>query len=351
MSTKRGTNSTQFDIRPSVIKVDPADAYLHWTKEVLRLESLNPKVVMEFSVKNDGVLCGIEEAVSLLTNVLPKIDQDSAANVDSISEDVQVWALSEGDEIVAGEPVLRVIARYSSFGLYETSLCGMISSATGWATAAYECVVAARENTVISYAARYVHPNTAHIIDYASVVGGCSSASTLIGSKQIARNPIGNMPHALPLIFGDTVLAVQAFDKHIPIDVQRIALVDTFKDEPEEGLNVAQALRERLRGVRLDTPAERGGVTPTLVREVRQRLDEMNFLHVEIYISGGLTPDKIKNFEETNSPVNGYFVGDYISSAKPNNVTANIREIDNNPVAKRGRIPGRIENPRLDRVI
>ncbi len=47
MSTKRGTNSTQFDIRPSVIKGDPADAYLHWTKEVLRLESLNPKVLME----------------------------------------------------------------------------------------------------------------------------------------------------------------------------------------------------------------------------------------------------------------------------------------------------------------
>ena len=77
----------------------------------------------------------------------------------------------------------------------------------------------------------------------------------------------------------------------------------------------------------------------------------MNFLHVEIYISGGLTPDKIKNFEEANSPVNGYFVGDYISSAKPNNVTANIREIDNKPIAKRGRLPGRIENPRLDRII
>ena len=115
MSTKRGTNSTQFDIRPSVIKGDPADAYLHCTKEVLRLESLNPKVLMEFSVANDGVLCGIEEAVTLLTNVLPKIDQDSAANVVSIDEDVQVWALSEGDEVVAGEPGLRVIARYSSF--------------------------------------------------------------------------------------------------------------------------------------------------------------------------------------------------------------------------------------------
>ena len=39
----------------------------------------------------------------------------------------------------------------------------------------------------------------------------------------------------------------------------RVALVDTFKDEAEESLNVARALGEKLRGVRLDTPAERGG--------------------------------------------------------------------------------------------
>ena len=49
--------------------------------------------------------------------------------------------------------------------------------------------------------------------------------------------------------------------------------------------------------------------------------------------------------------MNGYFVGDYIASSSPNNVRADIKEIENKPIAKRGRIPGRRDNPRLDRII
>ena len=73
--------SPQFEIRPSVIRGDPADEYLHWTKEILRLESKNPKVLMEFYASRGGVVCGIEEVKSLLASVLPKIDDSAIANV------------------------------------------------------------------------------------------------------------------------------------------------------------------------------------------------------------------------------------------------------------------------------
>ena len=343
--------TSNFEIRPSIIRGDPADAYLHWTKEVLRMESKNPKVLMDFQSENDGILCGIEEVKSLLVSVLPKVDSNAVSNVDRLEENVQVWSLREGDKISAGETTLRIIARYAAFGLYETSICGMLSSATGWATAARNCVDAAGETTVVSYGARHIHPNVAHILDYASVIGGCSSASTILGSRQAGRNPLGNMPHTLPLIFGDTVSAAQAFDGHLGMEVQRIVIVDTFKDEAEEAVNVAQALRERLRGIRLDTPRERGGVTPMMVNEVRNRLDRSNFSHVEIYGCGGLNPERIQKFEESQAPINGYLVGSYISSAPPNNFTGDIREIEDNAISKRGRLPGRTENPRLDRII
>ena len=130
-----------------------------------------------------------------------------------------------------------------------------------------------------------------------------------------------------------------------------MALVDTFKDEAEEALNVARALGEKLRGVRLDTPPERGGVTPDLVKEVRARLDLVGFRHVEIIVSGGFTPERIAQFIETGAPVSGFWVGSYISSAQPNDFTADIHEIDGKPVAKRGRTPGVTVNPRLDRVM
>ena len=105
-------------------------------------------------------------------------------------------------------------------------------------------------------------------MEYAAIVGGCAGCATLAGAELAGIAPSGTIPHALCLVMGDTVKATLAFDRYFPADVRRIALVDTFKDEAEESLRVAQALGDRLWGVRLDTPRERGRVTPDLVREV-----------------------------------------------------------------------------------
>ncbi|MDP7414182.1 MAG: nicotinate phosphoribosyltransferase [SAR202 cluster bacterium] len=330
--------NTPFDIRPSILVGDTADVYLQRTLTILRNESINPTVTMEFFPQRSGVYCGIREVRSLLTKVLPESGSE-------------VWSLQEGETIQAGEVVLRIKAPYSSFGLYETTICGVLASSTGWATAASECVEAAEGIPVVASAARHVHPNVAANIDYASVVGGCVSCSTVMGARLAGITPSGNMPHALPLIMGDAVKAIQSFDRHMPQEVPRIALVDTFNDEAQESLEVAQALRERLRGVRLDTPPERGGVTSDLAKEVRARLDLAGFRHVEIFVSGGFTRERIREFVEAGAPVNGFAVGSYISSTPPNDFTADIHEIDGRPIAKRGRTPGVTQSPRLDRVM
>jgi nicotinate phosphoribosyltransferase len=330
--------NTPFDIRPSILVGDTADVYLQRTLTILRNESINPTVTMEFFPQRSGVYCGIREVRSLLTKVLPESGSE-------------VWSLQEGETIQADEVVLRIKAPYSSFGLYETTICGVLASSTGWATAASECVEAAEGIPVVASAARHVHPNVAANIDYASVVGGCVSCSTVMGARLAGITPSGNMPHALPLIMGDAVKAIQSFDRHMPQEVPRIALVDTFNDEAQESLEVAQALRERLRGVRLDTPPERGGVTSDLAKEVRARLDLAGFRHVEIFVSGGFTRERIREFVEAGAPVNGFAVGSYISSTPPNDFTADIHEIDGRPIAKRGRTPGVTQSPRLDRVM
>src|SRR5437879_12493321 len=109
------------------------------------------------------------------------------------------------------------------------------------------------------------------------------------------------MPHAMILLFGDTVKAALAFDKHMGDDVLRIVLVDTFKDEAEESLRVAEALGKRLRGVRLDTPGERGGVTVDLVKDVRARLDLAGHSHVAIFVSRGLDAARMRECEAAKS--------------------------------------------------
>ena len=284
------------------------------------------------------MFAGIGEVIPLLSRVLPETGRE-------------VWSLPEGSAVEAGEICLRIRGPYASFGLYETAVAGSLASGSGWATAARACVDAAQGIPVVSFGARHVHPSVSGIMDYSAVVGGCVSCSSLQGGRLAGLTPWGGMPHAYVLLVGDTVRATMSFDRHMPPEVPRVALVDTFKDEAEESIAVARALRERLRGVLLDTPAERGGVTPDLVYEVRARLDQAGFNHVDIYVSGGLTPERITEFVETDTPVNVFVVGQYIAGASPIEITGDIKEINGSPAAKRGRIPGVTDNQRLVRVL
>jgi len=203
---------------------------------------------------------------------------------------------------------------------------------------------------VISFGARHVHPDVTDVLDYAAIVGGCVGASTPAGARLAGLAPTGTMPHSLVLIFGDTVRAAEAFDRDLEADIPRLVLVDTFKDEAEEALRVDEALGDRLYGIRLDTPAERGRVTPDLVHEIRARLDLAGHDHVKIVVSGGLDPERIAFFKAAEAPVDSFAVGSYISGASPIDFTGDIKEIDGHPIAKRGRIPGRTESPRLKRI-
>jgi nicotinate phosphoribosyltransferase len=159
------------------------------------------------------------------------------------------------------------------------------------------------------------------------------------------------MPHALILIMGDTARTTLAFDRHMPPDVPRIALVDTFRDEAEESLIAAEAMEGRLAGVRLDTPSELGGVTAEMVKEVRARLDQAGFRDVKILVSGGMDPERIRSFIESRAPVDGFGVGSHISGAKPIDFTADLHEVEGRPIAKRGRVPGITPSPRLQRIL
>ena len=330
---------TTFRRRPSseILSGESADVYFARAEEIMRREGLDPLVTMEVFGRADAVLCGIDEAKTLIAHVLEHADPG----------EVSVEALDDGDTIVPKEIVLRIRARYRQFGLYETAVLGMMAQATGWASAARECVEAAAPQPVISFGARHVHPDISDTLDYAAIVGGCVGASTPAGARLAGLAPTGTMPHSLVLIFGDTVKAAEAFDRDLGPDVPRIVLVDTFRDEAEEALRVAEALGDRLYGIRLDTPSERGRVTADLVTEVRARLDQAGYSAVRIIVSGGLDPERIRYFKENGAQVDSYAVGSYISGAAPVDFTGDIKEIDGRPIAKRGRIPGLTPSPRL----
>src|SRR5207245_1724073 len=105
-------------------------------------------------------------------------------------------------------------------------------------------------------------------------------------------------------------------------DVQLIALVDYDNDSVKTSLDVARALDGRLWGVRLDTaenmvdksvmsqmgPFRPTGVSPQLVWNVRNALDDEGFGDVKIVVSGGFDAERIHEFEENGVPVDAYGV-------------------------------------------
>jgi len=328
-------DDTLFAPTESVLRGDTADVYFHRTKEILAAAAVNPVVTMEVFAGREGTLCGMREVRALLERVC--------------SPDAVIESLADGDCIARKEVALRIRDRYQSFCLYETAYLGYLSSGTGWATAAQAAVTAAAGVPVIAFGARHIHPNAVGAMEYAAIVGGCQACASLVGAHMAGLPPSGTMPHALVLVLGDTVRAAQLFHETIDPAVNRVVLVDTFHDEVEEALRVGEALGDDLWGVRLDTPSERGGVTPELVREMRARLDGAGLGHVKIVISGGLSVERIARFRAESAPVDAFGVGSAISAAPAIDFTADIKEIAGRPIAKRGRIPGITPTTRLTR--
>lgn len=306
-----------------------SDVYFFRTMEILRnIDLVNVEVTAEIFPQSPGILSGVEETLRLLKG-----------------RKVSVWSLDEGEHFDKKEVIMRIEGAYGEFGIYETAILGILASSSAWATAAKECKDAAGGLPVICFGSRHVHPAVAPVMERASLTGGVDGVSCVLAAKIAGMDPSGTMPHALIIILGDTVIAGKKYHEIMLPDVSRVVLVDTFKDEAEESLRVAEALGKNLMGVRLDTPSERGRVTPELVQEVRGRLDIEGYNHVKIFVSGGLNPERIRLLKEAGADAFG--VGSYISDAAPIDMTLDLKEVKGRPITKRGRIPGKTNNPRL----
>ena len=306
------------------------DIYFINTRDVLRSANLlDTPVTAEIFTRTTGIFAGLSEVLELLKDAPVKIE-----------------ALPEGEYFSPKEVVMRIRGAYGAFGYHETNLLGILSSSCAWATAARECVEAAEGKAVLSFGARHLHPAIAPVMEAIAVkFGGCAGASCVLGAKLIGREPLGTIPHAAVLIMGDTVKLAKTYDEVLPPEIGRTFLVDTFKDECEEALRLCEALGDKLGAVRLDTPGERGGVTAELVKEMRYRLDSAGFNKVKIVVSGGLNPARIRELAHAGADVFG--VGSYIAHAVPMDMTMDLKEVNGKPVAKRGRLPGILENKRL----
>ncbi len=347
---KRLTNKTfKFDSR--IKDYWYTAAYFIKTTKIIEQHCPEKIVTMQFfQRKNNVVLCGIDEVIALI--------QTFATNPKSL----KVEALNDGDIIQAGEPVLKITGHYQDFGFLESLIDGVLSRRSAVATNVYHTVMCAKPTPVFFMGDRQDAYTNQQGDGYSAYVGGIAAQCTYAHGEWWGKEGGGTMPHALIQIMGgDTTKACIAYADTYPNE-KITALVDFHNDCIKDSLLCAEALKDRLGAVRVDTSdsitdhyfddkkelydgKKINGCNPYLIIALRKALDDAGYKHVKIVVSSGFDIDKINWFKQENAPVDSYGVG---SSLLKINVgyTGDLVILDGKKLAKEGREDK--PNPRLE---
>ena len=327
-----------------------SDKYFTRTREILLADGSRPRVTMQVFGKAPAFLGGIDEAIAILK--LCAIEWS----------ELEVQALYDGDPIAPWETVLLIEGPYDAIAHLETLYLGVLSRRTRVGTNTRRVVEAARPKEVMFFPARHDHWLVQTGDGYAAHIAGAIGVSTDAQASWWGSEGVGTVPHALIAAYGgDSVLATRKFADHIDPGVRLVTLVDFENDCVRTALEVADALGDRLYGVRIDTSEmlvdrsvlpqmgrfRPSGVCPQLVWNVRQALDAHGFEKVRIIVSGGFTAEKIQDFERQQVPVDAYGVGSSLFQGRFD-FTADVVRRDGKPCAKVGREYQ--PNPRLELV-
>ncbi|MFQ5877765.1 MAG: nicotinate phosphoribosyltransferase [Acidobacteriota bacterium] len=411
---RRGRYSDAYFLNAAAVLRALSGARAAFTGEPLALHGRLPRsaryapgdavVEMQFFARRSPhlVAAGVAIAVDLLRDLSRR----------RRSAPLQVRAVPEGSLTRPLEPVLVVRGRYRDFAHLETPILGVLTRSSRIATNVYEALIAARGKPVLFFPARFDLPQTQEVDGYAYRVALAAYArragrrrptpqvSTQAQAASWGGSGAGTTSHAYVLCFlGDTAEAMAAFCRHLPPRVPRAALVDTTNDCVGESLRTARRLfsehlrhlragrraraqRFLLHAVRADTsqdlrdrsvppspdPRMARGVTPVLVRRIREALDrapreldlperwrrlaERYFRSIRIVATGGFDAERIAFFERHRAPVDVYGVGSAFLRGPVTDFTADVVRVRIGrrfrTVAKAGR--GARRGPLLRRV-
>jgi nicotinate phosphoribosyltransferase len=302
------------------------------------LEGREVPVTMQVFQRGHGVLYGMDEAVSIL--------RGSSKNGNG--KYLSIHALPDGSVIEPWETVMTIEGNLADFAHLESVYLGVLARGTRVATNMRRVVDAAAGKPILFMGDRFDRYENQYSDGEAALIGGASAICTeAMGYRNFAE-PAGTVPHALIAAFGgDIVEALRAYRATFP-DQPLTALVDFNNDCVGDSLRCLKEFGKDLHAVRLDTSGNMvdvslqpfvddvdfslKGVNEHLVKKVRGELDLAGGRHVNIVVSGGFTPEKIRHFEENWVPVDMYGVGSSVLKTGED-FTADIVK----PVAKQGR--------------
>lgn len=382
----------------------------------------NIEVEMQFFTrrKPSSIIGGIDEALAILKEGTGYLN-DQGVFVNTYTN-LEIEACHDGEKVSYNgdpmnvEPVLKIRGRYRDFAILETPVLGSLTEATRIATNVYQVLEAARGKDILFFPARFSHYKLQALHGYAYTLGvsaynqdyGASSNRYVSTDEQGSwwgGKGGGTISHSYIATFmGNTTEAVHQFCRLMPLNVNRIALVDFENDSIGTSLQILknmffkyinflkngqkeEAEKYKLFGVRPDTSSSLrdisieplgdkkldNGVNARLIFHLRKALDNAYLIweidendlelakkycqDVKIIATGGFNPEKIRNFEHSQVPVDIYGVGSWLLSNSSvegtnNDFTADVVKVKKDGkwvnMAKVGR--NVCDNPKLKRV-
>lgn len=326
--------------------------YFLKSNKIVREHEPNHVVTMQFfQRKEKAMLCGIDEAIAILHTFA--IDP----------QDLEIYALNDGDIVTSNEPVLKVTGKYENFGFLESVIDGILARRTSVATNVMEVVEVAKDTPVFSMADRQDDYLTQVGDGYATYVAGITRVSTDAQGAWWGGKGMGTMPHALIQICGgDIVRASDIYHQTFPNE-KVTALIDYNNNVVHDAVMLAKHLGTTLNAVRVDTSKslidhyfddkdtstfDPHGVCKELIFALREELDKNGFNFVKIIVSSSFTKEKIALWKSLNVPVDMFGVGTSFVNNTTVGFTGDLVILDGKDEAKEGR--KEIPSDRLSKV-
>lgn len=268
------------------------------------------------------VACGLEQVVEYIMDlrfadeditflkslpVFRYVKQDFFDYLKNFKFSGDVWAMPEGEIFFAREPVIQVEAPIIEAQILETYVLSLMNIESVVAAKAARVVAAARADGVargvIDFGSRRAHgPEAGVLAARAAYVAGCIGTSNVYAGKQFAIPAYGTIAHSWVEAFD---AEDQAFEKyHAVFPENTVLLVDTYDTVECVRKVVKMPLREKLKGVRLDS-----GDLKTLSKKVRVVLNKAGLPRVKILASGNLNEYKIAELVKAKAPIDLFGVG------------------------------------------
>ncbi len=308
------------------------DLYQLTMMQAYRERDMDAIAVFEFFVRklpqqrNFLVAAGLEQVLDYLEHLrftegeldwLSRCGHFSGDFVDSLADfrfRGDVDAMPEGSVFFPDEPILRVVAPLSQAQFVETRIINLLQFQVLVASKAARCVLAAPGRRLVDFGLRRSHGSEAGLLSArAAYLAGFDGSSTVAAGMRFGIPLFGTMAHSFVQAHDRESDALEHFARAFPGG--STMLIDTY--DTEEAARHLVPLIHRLategatvRAVRLDS----GDLAAHAFR-VRAILDAGGLHQVQIFASGSLDEQSLREIVARGAPIDGFGVGTRLNTS------------------------------------